>query len=278
MDGAGPGDGSCRKDTVLIALTWGHQAVGGIEDGGRETVEFLLLVLPCRAEVALQVGIGLQFWIGVGGEHLSVGVNIYPLALGLLEKGLQVGEVMAGHHDEGTLLHFHGNGSGGGGAIGIGVGLVKDLHAFEVHRADLHDERQQPVHVGVVLAHGAQGFIKEGCNLGDVIPQHPGMISVGCHAPDAEQDEGFETADILLLGPQGEGAFLAATIGPAFWGEDGSRGLDLFCEVFDGFAIEIYVCQGGEKRLQNQAIGFFGGRLALGGITQADERLGEGIL
>ena len=43
--------------------------------------EFLLLVLPCRAVVAVEVRVFLQLRVTVGGKHLPVGVNVDPFSV-----------------------------------------------------------------------------------------------------------------------------------------------------------------------------------------------------
>ena len=47
--------------------------------------EFLVLILPGGAVVAVEVGIFFQFRIAVGGQHFAVGVDIDAFALGLFQ-------------------------------------------------------------------------------------------------------------------------------------------------------------------------------------------------
>ena len=90
--------------TVCIAFLGSHQTVGGKEDGSRQNSKFLLLILPCGAEVALQMGELFQFGIGMGRQHFAVGVDVDAFSLGLLQQQLEVVEVVAGDDDKGTLF------------------------------------------------------------------------------------------------------------------------------------------------------------------------------
>ena len=56
--------------------------------GAGISCEFFLLVLPCGAEIALQVGVLFQLRIAVGRQHLAVGIDVDALALGLLQQQL----------------------------------------------------------------------------------------------------------------------------------------------------------------------------------------------
>ena len=76
-----------------------HKAVCGKQHGRGYVRELLLLVLPRRAEVALEVLKLAQLGIAVRGQHLAVGVYVYALALGLLKQEFQVIQVVAGDYD-----------------------------------------------------------------------------------------------------------------------------------------------------------------------------------
>ena len=53
VDHAGVAHRPGGEHPVRVALLGRHQAVGGEQDGGGDTIKLLLLVLPGRAEVAL---------------------------------------------------------------------------------------------------------------------------------------------------------------------------------------------------------------------------------
>ena len=65
---AGIGHHRGGEHPVRIAFAQGHDAVGGEQDGRGDILKLGLLVLPCGAEVALEVGVLLlQFRVAVGG-------------------------------------------------------------------------------------------------------------------------------------------------------------------------------------------------------------------
>ncbi|OPZ64100.1 MAG: hypothetical protein BWY85_01346 [Firmicutes bacterium ADurb.Bin506] len=78
-------------DVVVFRLL---DAVRRHHDGPGELLELRALVLPRAAVVAHEVRIFPQLRIAVGRQHLAVGVYIDALALGLLENGLQITQVM----------------------------------------------------------------------------------------------------------------------------------------------------------------------------------------
>ena len=93
------GDHLGGEDPVFIAVLGRHQAVGGEEDRRGEICKFLLLILPRRAEVALEVRIFLQLRVTVGRQHLAVGVDVDALVLSLLQEPLQIVQIVAGDYE-----------------------------------------------------------------------------------------------------------------------------------------------------------------------------------
>ena len=79
-------DDCSGENAVSIVGFRRHQAVGGEQEGRRDILEFLLLVLPGCAEIALELRILLQFGITVGRQHFAVGVDVDALAFGLFEQ------------------------------------------------------------------------------------------------------------------------------------------------------------------------------------------------
>jgi hypothetical protein len=84
-----------RENAVAVAVLRRHEAVGRKEDRARDIGELLLLILPGGSEVALEVRVCLQLRIRVGGQHLAVGVDIDALPFCLLQKLLQIIQVVA---------------------------------------------------------------------------------------------------------------------------------------------------------------------------------------
>ena len=63
------------EHAVGVACFRRHQAVGGKQHRRRDVGKFSLLILPRRAEVALEMGIFFQFRIAVGANEMRFGVN-----------------------------------------------------------------------------------------------------------------------------------------------------------------------------------------------------------
>ena len=186
---------------VGIACFGRHQTVGGEQHRCGKFRKLLLLVLPRRAEIALEMGILFQFRIAVSGEHFAMGVDVDAFALSLLQQQLQVVEVMAGDDDERSLFHGQRNGNRHGRSVAFGVGLIQKRHALEVFLANLHHDRQQFLHAPV-LANGEERLGKEAVHLVIGIPQDHGVMCISCHAAHAKQNEGFQASDILIGAPE----------------------------------------------------------------------------
>ena len=82
---ARPRDDPAGEDARLVGVLGLLDAVRGHEDRPGECVELLPLVLPGPAVVPDEVGVLPEFRVGVRGEHLRVGVDVYAAARGLLE-------------------------------------------------------------------------------------------------------------------------------------------------------------------------------------------------
>ena len=93
------------EHAVGVACFRRHQAVGSKQHRRGDVGKLLLLVLPRRAEVALEVWVFFKLRIAVGGQHFAVGVDVDAFALGLLQQQLQIVEIVAGDDDERPLLH-----------------------------------------------------------------------------------------------------------------------------------------------------------------------------
>ena len=81
-----------------------HQAVCGEQHRRGDVGKLLLLVLPRRAEVALEVWVFLQLRIAVGWQHFAVRVDIHALARRLLQQQLEVVQVVPGDDVERSLF------------------------------------------------------------------------------------------------------------------------------------------------------------------------------
>ena len=186
---------------VGVAGAQGHDAVGGEQDGRGDVLELPLLVLPCGAKVALEVGVAaLQLRVAVGGQHLRVGVHIDAFARSLFQQAFHVVEIVAGNDDERPFLddqrHLHRFRL----AEGTGVGGVQQLHAAVAGLAGLLHQRPERVD-GALAPDGLQRLTEKAVQLRVDAAQHPGVVVVGGHAPQAEQHKAFQAAPVGVRFP-----------------------------------------------------------------------------
>ena len=244
------------EHTVGVACFRRHQAVGGKQHRRGDVGKLLLLVLPRRAEVALEVWVFLQLRIAVGWQHFAVRVDIHALARRLLQQQLQVVEIMAGDDDERSLLHRQRDGHGRGRAVGLGVGLIQQRHALEVLLAHLHHDGQQLVHAPV-LAHGKKSLGEKAVHFLVGIAQHHSVMGVSRHAAHAEEDQGFEAANILLRVPEQVHIIIivspaAGAAAGAAWNKAGLFLVYLIDQRPNGLFVEAHIGDGGEQALDHQ--------------------------
>ncbi len=197
----GPAHETGGEDVVLVGRLGPLDAVGGHEDRTGELGELLLLVLPGRAVVAVEVGVLLEPRVAVGGEHLAVGVDVDALALGLLEKRLQVLQVVAGDEDGLALLCAEGNGRGDRVAVGARVGRIEKLHGPQIHLAALEHESQGRLETDCSVGQGGQGLMDEGVDGRVFLPQDLRVIGIGGDALDPEEQRVLEGEDVGVLLP-----------------------------------------------------------------------------
>ena len=173
------------ENTVGIALAQRHYAVRGEQHRSRDIVEFRLLILPAGAEISLELRVLFKLRVAVCGEHFAVGVDVYALAVGLLQKQLHIVQVMTADHYERSLFNCEWDFSRDRVAVCFGV---EKLQTFEVHRAGLEHQRKQHV-LRLVLAEVVQSFIEELVDLPAGLAEHPGMVGVGRHTLQPEQNQ-----------------------------------------------------------------------------------------
>ena len=124
------------KHTVCIARARRHQAVCGKQNRRRNVVKFLLLVLPCRAEIALQLRIFFQLRIAVRRKHLAVRIHGNALILGLFQQAFEVVQIVSGDNDKRTLFNGQRNGRRRRCAVSLRICLVQQCHAGKILLAD----------------------------------------------------------------------------------------------------------------------------------------------
>ena len=188
-------------DAVSVALTRRHDAVGGEKDGCGEIGKLLLLILPRRAEVASEMGVFVQTRIAVRGQHLAVCIDVDALSGGLLEELMQVLKVVTGNDDERSFLNIGVNARGHRIAEGRGVRAVKQRHALEIHLAEFGDERE-PFRDAVLLCERGKPLVEPRAHRLVLAVETHGMVCVGGHALEPEEQRGAQRHQIGLAAPE----------------------------------------------------------------------------
>ena len=256
---------------VSVAGAGRHQAVGGEQNRRGNGVKFRLLALPRRAEVARQMRVGLQLRVAVGGQHLTVGVNVDTFTLCLLQKLVQILQIVAGHHDKRPFFDVRVHPGGHRVAEGTGIGAVQQGHAPEIHLTERHDEGQPFLH-GMLFVDSAQSLVEPIRHRFVLIAQVQGVVGVGGHALHAEQQRGAQGDDVRLALPKRR--YRRSTAAQTL-----TLRYDAVGEAADGGVVEVHVGQRGEKPVHQQA-GCLAAVLAplLCGLRQADQLAKQFIL
>ena len=117
------------KHPISIAGFRRHQTVCCKKNRRREICKFFLLVLPRRTKVAFEMAVFFEFRIGVCRQHLTVSIDIDSLILRLLQKLLQIIEVVPGNDDEGSFFNCQRHLGRHRRTIGFGIRPIQKLHA-----------------------------------------------------------------------------------------------------------------------------------------------------
>ena len=179
------------KHTVCIARARRHQAVCGKQNRRRKVVKFLLLVLPSRAEIALQLRIFFQLRIAVRRKHLAVRIHSNALVLGLFQQTFEVVQIVSGDNDKRPFFNGQRNGCRLRCAVGLRICLVQQCHAGKIFLSDFQNNRQQLIHAPCVLSDCTQRFDEKCIQLRIGISQNHRMIGICRHTANAEQNERF---------------------------------------------------------------------------------------
>src|SRR5208283_2283060 len=87
---------SRREDAMLLVLLRRDEAIGGEERGPVEALDVGALGPPGAAVVAVEVVVLLEEGIIMGGQHFPVRIDVDARSPGLLEKIVEVPEIVAG--------------------------------------------------------------------------------------------------------------------------------------------------------------------------------------
>ena len=200
---AGPAHQPGGEDIFLVGLGRSLDAVGGHQDGPGKVGEFLDLVLPGRSVVAVEVGVGLERGVAVGGQHFAVGVDGDPLAGGLLEQFFEILQIVARDQDGLARLVPQGHHGGDGMPIGPGVAGVEQFHGPQGGFATLERHGEPVLEAHVVALDGRQGLMDIGIDRLVLPAQDLGVVRVGTDALETEERGVLEGEDIGIGGRVG---------------------------------------------------------------------------
>ena len=202
------------------------------------------------------------------GEHLPVGVDVDPSALGLLEQVLQVLQVMSGDDDGRPLLDRRGDLNRARDTELRTVGGIEHLHTDEVCLPHLHHHGEELV--GPRIGPDHPESVVDRVHDGSVGPsQDRGVIRVRGHPAESEEDQGFQRADVLMRTPHG-----AHVIWLGDSGQSDNPGF-LLLEVV---RIEIDVCQRREQCPHDGPVGLLSEGAAVRRGRKCHERTCQTVL
>ena len=289
-----PPDGAGGEEAAAVGLLRLCEAVGGHEDGAGELWELNRLAHPRSSIVANEGLVLLEVGVGVGGEHLAVGVDVDAQAVRLLEEALQHDEVVAGDEDSLAGDGLDGDLRGGGHAERL-VAVVQKGHGGDVGLAGLEGKRKGLGEVEAVGAgHEGERAVHVLVNSRILLTIHQRVVGVGRDALEAVDEhlrnsgarlgrgvrETAEDADLpakldelIAVGGErdgqvdaegllGLGNALAAARGNVLILQLDDVGRGLAEDVDEAGLVKVHVCESREEGIKREAVDLVGNGLA----------------
>jgi len=197
-----PGHQARGENPVEVGFLRFLDAVGGHQDGAREGIEFLPLILPGPAVIARQVRVLFQAGVGQRRQHLAVGVHADSRPRSLLQQGVKVLQIVARHQDGLALERVDAHPGGLGVAVRARVGRIQEFHDPDVDLAHPQRQRQQRIGLRVRPGQCVQRLMEEGENRLVFLAQDQRVIGISRHAFQAVGDELLDTHQVLAPGTQ----------------------------------------------------------------------------
>ena len=124
-------------------------------------------------------------------------IDVDPFILCLLQKQLQIFQIMSCHNNKRTFFHFHGYFSRPRISIGFCVCLIQQGHTLQIDLPHLQNYRKEFFHC-IFIAHSEQCLTEKLIHFPVLVSQNSGMVGVCSHSPDSEKDQRFQGTDIFL--------------------------------------------------------------------------------
>ena len=118
-------------------------------------------------------------------------INVYSHVLGLLQKKLQISQIMSRIHDKRTFFHFQRNSYRFRIPVSFGIRFIKQVHAFQVYLPYFHHNREQFFH-SQVKTDFKKSLNEKMVDLVTCIAQYHCMISVCCHTSQTKENQRFQ--------------------------------------------------------------------------------------
>ena len=262
-----------REDAVDVGFTRRHEAVRREQECAGNAIEFFLLVLPSRTEVAFEVFVFLQFRISVSREHFAVRIDIDAFAFSLFEEEFQVFQVVAGDNDERAFFNRQRNRRRNRSTISRRISFIEESHAGQVDFACFHDNREEFIHAPV-FADGRQAFDEESIDFFARFAKHESMISISSHAAHTKEDERFEGTDIFVSVPH----LVHIVVSCGSGRKSSGFSVNFIDHSLGRRRVEVDVGNGREHAFEDSTIGLSRRSGILTGAGQANEGAGQNIL
>ena len=161
---------------VLIRIRRRDNAVGGHKNRSVEALEFLLLFPPCISVISNKIRILLKSRIGIGGEHLTVRVDINTCSLCLFKEHLKISEVMPRHQYSRIISHSYINPCHLRISVGISVSSVKKAHNLDSVFSCLKRKCHKLIHGYRIVKRSCKCSLKKRIYLGRFFHKCIGML------------------------------------------------------------------------------------------------------
>jgi len=186
---ARPLDDARRKEPIQIGLSRRDEAIGRHQDRTVELFKLGPLMPPGAAIVPNQMVILFQRRIGIGRQHLAMGIDVHTCPPGLLQEFLQIAQVMSADEDGRPFHNAQVDLRGLRVPVSLCVSRIQERHGAHTHLAGPHHKLEQPVRAGAGLRSNRERLLHEHDDLRVRLAQHARMFIVGGHALEADDQE-----------------------------------------------------------------------------------------